>query len=118
MSRVSTQLPAPIAILPSSRLKDTKVLMNDTTRTREWGLWASDPVFSNATDYTLHRVRDVDIGRLDLLSYQYYGTVEYAWMIADANSFRNPFSDMHVGDLIRIPSAQVAESYSRRRGRS
>lgn len=114
MSRVAT---SPVSILPSSRLKDTKMLTLSQTRTREWGLWRSDPTFSNTSAYTLYQVRDVDIGRLDLLSWEFYGTVEYAWIIADANNFKNWMSDMRVGDLIRIPSQSVVESYVRRKGR-
>lgn len=119
MSQITNSiLTGPIAVLPSSRLKDTKVLANTTTRTREWGLWVSDPTFSVSSSYTLYQVRDVDIGRLDLLSYEFYGTVEYAWIIADANNFKNWIADMNVGDMIRIPNQAVIEAYIRRKGRT
>lgn len=119
MSRAVVPIPtAPVTILPSSRLKDTKILSIESTQTREWGLWNSDPTFSNTLSYTLHQVRDTDIGRLDLLSWEFYGTVEYAWIIADANNFKNWIDDMRVGEFIRIPTQAVIESYVRRKGRT
>lgn len=118
MSSLNTSIASPVSILPSSRLKDTKMLALSVTQTREWGLWNSDPTFSNTLSYSLYQVRDVDIGRLDLLSWEFYGTVEYAWCIADANNFKNWITDMNVGDFIRIPNQAVIEAYVRRKGRT
>jgi hypothetical protein len=116
-SSSTTDLSAPITVLPSSRLKDTKVLVQSQSRTREWGLWVADPTFAETIAFTMYQVRDTDIGRLDLLSYDFYGTVEYGWIIADANNLRNWMTDMRVGDMIRIPNQSVIEAYVRRKGR-
>lgn len=119
MSRVATpSTSASISVLPSSRYKDTPVITQSQSRTREWALWNSDPTFSNTLAYALYQVTESDLGRLDLLAYRFYGSVDHAWIIADANNINNIIADMHVGDLIRIPDPSVVEAFVRRKGRT
>jgi len=42
--------------------------------------------------------------RLDLISYVAYGSVWYWWVIAAANNIFDPWTDLRVGDQIRIPT--------------
>lgn len=50
-----------------------------------------------------HIVRSEEAGRLDLISYKYYGNTDYWWVIAIANDIYFPF-DVKVGDVLVIPS--------------
>lgn len=50
-----------------------------------------------------HVVKSNEVGRLDIISNEYYGTPTYWWAIALANEFIDPFI-LNVGDLIRIPT--------------
>ena len=42
--------------------------------------------------------------RLDLISYKFYGNVEYWWVIMLVNNILNPFTDLPIGTTLRIPS--------------
>lgn len=41
--------------------------------------------------------------RLDIVSYRFYGTAIYWWVIAFANQIIDPFK-VKIGDILRIPS--------------
>lgn len=41
--------------------------------------------------------------RLDLISYQYYGTTKYWWVIAIASDISNPLTEVTNGKILRIP---------------
>jgi len=51
-----------------------------------------------------YRIQEEDLMRPDLISYKAYRSVKYWWLIAFLNNINNPFVDMEVGDLIKIPS--------------
>jgi len=53
-----------------------------------------------------HTVERQDENRLDLISYKYYRTVSYWWIILLANSIYNPFN-IKTGDVLRIPSPSI-----------
>lgn len=55
---------------------------------------------------TYYTVERQDERRLDLISYKYYRTVNYWWIILLANSIYDPFN-VRTGDVLRIPSPQV-----------
>jgi len=57
-------------------------------------------------DDVFHKVTAVDRYRPDLISYRYYETVNYMWVILLANSIFNPF-EIEVGTVLRIPSRSV-----------
>jgi hypothetical protein len=42
--------------------------------------------------------------RLDLLSYQFYGAVDYWWVIAHANSIGKGSLSLQEGTVVRIPA--------------
>ena len=50
-----------------------------------------------------HIVTSIDAGRIDLISYKYYNTVDYWWAILLVNSIVDPFA-LEVGQSLRIPS--------------
>lgn len=47
--------------------------------------------------------------RLDLVSYKYYGTCMYWWVIAIASEISDPFA-VTAGTLLRIPTFERAEA--------
>lgn len=49
-----------------------------------------------------HIVADNEVNRLDLISFNYYGTPHLWWAIALANNFIDPFV-LNRDDIIRIP---------------
>ena len=51
-----------------------------------------------------HRVEETELQRPDLISYKYYGTVQYWWIICVVNDIGDPFVDIDVGDLLDIPN--------------
>ena len=53
-----------------------------------------------------HTVTAVDHQRPDLISYHYFGTVDYFWLILLANDIINPF-DLPIGSILRIPSPET-----------
>jgi hypothetical protein len=55
---------------------------------------------------TYHQVTAYDQFRLDLISYRYYLTPEYWWIIAAANDILDPFA-LEVGTILRIPSDNI-----------
>lgn len=74
-----------------------------------WGVWK--PITFEQTDQDLvHVVRQTDIGRLDLVAYEFYGDVNLWWVIAHANNITNQFADgrgnggMTIGMPLRIPN--------------
>ena len=45
-----------------------------------------------------------DIYRPDLISFKLYKTKEYWWVLLLINGIMNPFNDMYVGQVIKVPS--------------
>lgn len=43
------------------------------------------------------------VNRLDLVSYDYYGTVVYWYVIANASNLHNPL-DVPIGTILRLPT--------------
>lgn len=54
-----------------------------------------------------HRVHSNEVGRLDLIAYQYYNNALLYWVIAQANEIYNPFVKLAPGTLIRIPALET-----------
>lgn len=51
-----------------------------------------------------YQVNETDMGRVDMISYKNYQTVNYWWLIAYANEIHDPFTDIYVGKLLVIPN--------------
>lgn len=51
-----------------------------------------------------YRVTQVTEKRLDLISFKYYSSYDYGWLIAEHNDILNPFDEVVVGKVLRIPS--------------
>lgn len=104
-----------VEITEESRYRNTPLLLvNGVT---EWGLWKSPAEISASGEHDRYQVREGEIGRLDLVSWNVYGTVIYAWCIAHANGFINPIRDMTAGQYIKVPKQSLIERYAQRKPR-
>jgi hypothetical protein len=56
------------------------------------------------TPELIYIVTQTVIGRIDLVSFQSYGTVDLWWLIALRNDIINPIDDLVLGDQLYIPS--------------
>jgi len=57
----------------------------------------------------LYIVTDSDLGRIDLISYRVYGTVDLWWVPLHHNNIQDPWS-LETGDRLRIPSVRAVEA--------
>ncbi len=108
-----SQVPS-LAMPESSRYKDTPLYLLPTGKL-EFGLWNPDRTALDVAAFQTHQVTDYDVGRLDLMSYTYYGSPHYWWIIAYANRLLNPVRDMVPGMLLKIPPREVIDRYIQRR---
>lgn len=67
--------------------------------------------FLSTKSFRQHQVTSIEEGRLDLISYNEYGTVELWWLIGMINGIVDPFVDVTVGLLLNIPAITDIESY-------
>ena len=90
--------------VPSTqRYKNCEVLRDTTSG--ETILSSYDPPrIKESTDDEFHRVQIQEVGRLDIIAYQYYKNAGYWWVIAEANGLYDIFTEMYEGQLLRIPS--------------
>lgn len=49
-------------------------------------------------------IKQHHINRIDLLSYEVYGSPYYWWLIADRNNILDVNSELYVGQILKIPS--------------
>lgn len=70
----------------------------------------NDISFPERSDDSYHLVTAKDSNRLDLVSYQYYGTPLLYWVIAIASGIDDPLN-VPEGTTLRIPSKQALYGY-------
>ncbi len=99
----------------TSRYKDTDVF--DEAGDLEFGLWEPPAEFLDQPQGSLiHRVRQHEVGFLDIIAVKYYGAgYESLWpAIATANSIIDPEQEMYPGmALIIPPRPRVAQFIAR-----
>ena len=74
----------------------------------EWLRFNKFLVDRNLETYVVSSDRD---GRLDLISNDFYGTVDLWWIIAIANSILDVMSEIVVGKRLSIPSLSDVEEF-------
>ena len=72
-----------------------------------WGTWEPIVIPNSPSDRYI-TITEAMAGRIDLVSYEFYGTPELWWIIAEANGIAFPPDDLAVGDVLRIPSPSTA----------
>ena len=99
----------PIGVRPTTRLQLAKGSRYKTSLlypslNNSFGTWPLSPKYlPTDTSDTYHTVTNGQEFRLDLISYDIYGTATLWWVIALVNEIRNPFVKPKVGDLLRVP---------------
>lgn len=109
MSTISEHLKNRAAV--DNRYSLSEIFVDDfvSPGRRRYGLWKPAQIKSHpetALDdgtYDLYTVTIADIGRLDLIAWKYYNSVDWWWVIAYYNSIVNPLVDMVEGQVLRIP---------------
>ena len=66
--------------------------------------------FPERSDDQYHLVESGEENRIDLISYEYYGTPLLYWVIAEASGLTDPFV-IPAGTTLRIPSRQALYGY-------
>ncbi len=95
-----------------SRYKDT--FMAETSEGTILGLWQPPAEFQKILDgWSRHTVRQHEIGFLDILAVQYFGSgmEQMWWVIAQANGIVDPDVDMYAGQRLRIPTRDEVMVY-------
>ncbi len=65
---------------------------------------------TNLKDNTPHRMHKVVQGdSLDSLSLYYYNNPTYFWIIADFNRIQDPYKELQVGSILKIPTFSTIE---------
>lgn len=90
-------------ILPiNSRYKDTN-LYTDSADNTFFGTWQRLEI-QDETDYELYQITKRDIGRFDLIAFDFYGDTSLFWVILDFNNIVDPIFGIEIGQKIKIPS--------------
>lgn len=104
--------------MATNEYKDTKKLIGDPlSRFRKARIYRTD---DGRDFFETYRIRDLpesrgdfyhevdagEEGRLDLVSFLYYGTPALWWVIADANDIFFPMRDVVAGQVLRIPNIE------------
>jgi hypothetical protein len=101
----------------NTRYKDTPMYVGD--RGNEFGLMEVPSEFQEPTsDYKQHRVRQDEIGFLDIIAVRYYGDgmEELWWVIALANDLLDYEMEMFVGQVLLIPPREKVVAFLSRLG--
>lgn len=59
-----------------------------------------------------HKVKLNEVGRLDLIAYNYYKNPLLWWVIAQANNIYDPIAGLEVGTLLRIPAIETLYGFN------
>lgn len=77
----------------------------------DWLSSAYINLFDNIANYTQYQVTDSDLGTPDIIAYTVYGEEQYDWLIMDFNGIVDPYNDLYIGQILRIPDLQSAIAY-------
>lgn len=94
-----------------SRHKDTPLLVDSSRRVR-FDVWERPSEMKGLLEGAIpRRIREADVGRLDLLAYDAYGDVKLWWVLAAANEYIDPIGDMVPGNVMYIPSYSAVQTF-------
>lgn len=68
----------------------------------DYSLEAKPPIVPESPNYIQHTVKDGET--LQNIAFRYYGDSGKWYIIAEANKILNPFKELEMGTLIRIPT--------------
>ena len=67
------------------------------------GTFTPEKITAHPTD-RLYVLEAGDVARPDLISYKFYGTTKFYWILMWINDILDPFEEMYPGMLLRIPT--------------
>jgi len=88
--------------LQTSRYKHTNIYEGPDD-SFYYGVWKVPTIEENPLD-TFYTVKFSETRRLDKIADLHYGNINLWWIIALANNILDPFSELTVGDIIRVPN--------------
>lgn len=98
-----------------SRYKDTAVFEQNGKPV--FGLFESPREFNPPVLQTfVHRVKQHEVGFLDLLARLYYGDESLWWVIALVNGLTDVEREMYAGQALSIPTRELVLSFESRNG--
>ena len=65
-------------------------------------------------DVLIKRIAEADEGAPDLISFKYYGTEEYWWIICFINKIQDPMNELVAGTRIAIPFLKDVEEFKQK----
>jgi len=71
----------------------------------------------NLKTFRKERVTQAFAGRIDLISFKYYGSYDLGWLICEHNNILDPFTEITVGKVLDIPSLDDYYRYYNRNAR-
>jgi len=87
--------------LPTSRYKKTSIYKGSDNQ-YYYGVWKVPKIDPQPVD-VYHTIATGEDLRLDAIAYKYYGNYQLWWVIAVANNILDPFTELKIGQTIRIP---------------
>ena len=110
-------MPTAVEIRLDSRYKDTGIAFDASLAKSFLEMWERPTEMDNFIESSSrYLVRNVDVGRLDLLAYEFYGNVRLWWIIATVNNLVDPIGDMFPGQKLYIPTYDAVVRYMSRAG--
>lgn len=107
----------PVEIRLDSRYKDTGIAYSSDLSEAFFEMWERPEEIDDFIESaSLYLVRNVDVGRLDLLAYEFYGNVRLWWIIATVNNLVDPIGDMYPGQKLYIPAYDQVMRFVSRAG--
>ena len=82
-------------------LRQVVHLPEDTTN-RYIALEVPNPIQETNLDFAYHEVTPNEENRLDVISYNYYGTASYSWVISYFNDIQDGYT-VHPGQTLKMP---------------
>jgi len=104
-----------------SRYKDTDYFATTVHGVEQFMFDLMNPPVEFATIvamFTKHRVRQGEVGFLDLIAVKYYGAgnEHFWWAIAMVNGIIDPELDMEMGQVLLVPPRDLVTRFLARRG--
>ena len=97
-------VPEKVNFLEHNRYLLSKIYKRDGIKFFEtWDI----PEIPISSEDSFHRISSGEEGRWDLISYKYYRTVLYWWVICVANKVKNPMQILPADTIIRIPGQKT-----------
>lgn len=86
--------------ITTSRYKNTDIF--EGSDGYYYGIW-NVPTIDEQPEDIYYTVKPSEDLRLDKIAYDYYGNYNLWWILAVANNILDPFTELTVGQVIRIP---------------